>query len=196
MPGRLGTSCRLSIKTPVGASKITGVAFSLEFVGEDLAVQRSARCWISAKHFRFPSGPDHVALLVALIDDRQYADHYAGETPEAQGEHPAHGPYRRSGIVPASFEPVSGESAVSTVSDWAVSWAEPATDSSASPLSIPMQEAIEPLQRPGVQIYQLTGIDDDARHEWGWVVGTHGFHEFVVIDHTQSSIDLLVASDD
>lgn len=196
MAGRGGIPSGLCVKTPVQASTIKGVALSLEFVGEDLAVERPARCWISTKRFRFSSSLNDEALLLALLDDRQYADHYAGGTPETQGEHQAHGPYRRAAIVLASFELVSGEQALTTVNDWAVSWVEPAADPASSPLSAPMQGAIEPLERPGVQIYQLTGIDDDARHDWGWVVGTHGFHEFVVIDGAQSSIDLLVASDD
>jgi hypothetical protein len=38
--------------------------------------------------------------------------------------------------------------------------------------------------------------EQSAEHEWGWVVGLIGFHEFVIIDRAAAMLTLLIASDD
>jgi hypothetical protein len=45
-------------------------------------------------------------------------------------------------------------------------------------------------------LYRLADLRATAEHDWGWVVGHGGFHEFVAIDHTASTLTLIVASDD
>jgi hypothetical protein len=42
----------------------------------------------------------------------------------------------------------------------------------------------------------LEDLRATAEHEWGWVVGQGGFHEFVAIDRPAERLRLIVASDD
>ena len=45
-------------------------------------------------------------------------------------------------------------------------------------------------------VFALENPPDDAKHDWGDVVGRMGFHEFVVIDRSTRHLTLIVASDD
>ena len=51
------------------------------------------------------------------------------------------------------------------------------------------------LLRSG-NLYRLTNPSCEHEHEYGWVTGKLGFHEFVVIDRPGRVIHLVVASDD
>ena len=59
-----------------------------------------------------------------------------------------------------------------------------------------MESEIYPRIRHATSRYQLPDLRDTAQHDWGWVVGNNGFHEFVLIDRRTDSVALLVASDD
>ena len=43
---------------------------------------------------------------------------------------------------------------------------------------------------------QLPDLRDTAQHDWGYVVGSDGFYEFVLINRHTKNVALLVASDD
>jgi hypothetical protein len=45
-------------------------------------------------------------------------------------------------------------------------------------------------------VYRLADLRETAEHDWGWVVGTSGFHEFLAVDRTTERLRLIVASDD
>jgi hypothetical protein len=45
-------------------------------------------------------------------------------------------------------------------------------------------------------LYKLSNPGADDEHKYGFVTGSLGFHEFVVIDRNTRSLHLVVASDD
>jgi hypothetical protein len=45
-------------------------------------------------------------------------------------------------------------------------------------------------------VYRLADLREAAEHDWVWVVGTSGFHEFLAVDRTTERLRLIVASDD
>ena len=46
------------------------------------------------------------------------------------------------------------------------------------------------------RVYLLNNPGTDAEHEYGFVTGSLGFHELVVIDRASGCLHLVVASDD
>ncbi len=51
------------------------------------------------------------------------------------------------------------------------------------------------LLRSASAVLELRDLGEDARHEWGWVVGLSGFHEFVIVE-PEGGVALIVATDD
>jgi hypothetical protein len=48
----------------------------------------------------------------------------------------------------------------------------------------------------GGDLYKLDNPGAEDEHEYGYVTGDMGFHEFVVIDRNTCSTHVIVASDD
>jgi hypothetical protein len=59
-----------------------------------------------------------------------------------------------------------------------------------------MEREVYPRIREATSCYQLPDMRDTAQHDWGYVVGSDGFHEFVLINRQTNNVALLVASDD
>ncbi|MCP9276794.1 hypothetical protein [Mycolicibacterium arenosum] len=45
-------------------------------------------------------------------------------------------------------------------------------------------------------IFELPDLRANAEHDWGYVVGCDGFHEYVCVDRGARELALIVASDD
>jgi hypothetical protein len=163
----------------------------LTFVGCELVhLDEGTYCWVNIKRFAIGDvDADDRSLLAALIGDRQYCDHYAGQDPAEQDQHDLHGPYWLRAIKPESFQASSREEAEQTIQTWAD---DPEPQSAHTQARL--RGTVYPLLNG--KIYRLPDMRDHAAHEWGWVVGSGGFHEFVVINRDHRTVALVVASDD
>lgn len=131
--------------------------------------------------------------MAALIEHEQYRDHYAGQDPADQSDHSLHGPYRLEAITPAVFRTLTAEAARRQLRTWVSSWVDFEDDGP----EVEEKLATEVLPKvTGDTVLRLPDLRDSAEHEWGWVVGRTGFHEFVIIDRAAAMLTLLVASDD
>jgi len=163
----------------------------LTFVDHELVhLDEGTYCWVDIKRFVIGDvNADDRSLLAALIADRRYRDHYAGQEPLEQDQDDLHGPYWLRAITPEMFEVSRRDEAERTIRSWAD---EP--ESQSVETQTRLRDAVYPLLTG--TIYRLPDLRDQAQHEWGWVVGTGGFHEFVAVDRDQQTLVLLVASDD
>lgn len=153
----------------------------------------NTRHWVSVKTFRIDKdSPDENSILTALISDPQYRDHYAGGSPDNQGSHLLHGPYRLDHISVQSFRRIDPHAAKALLQHWA---AQACADPSAA-VEAGLDEWVY-SELINNDLFQLQDMCPGAKHEWGWVVGAiNGFHELVAIDRTNSRLTLVVASDD
>ncbi|MFB6678297.1 hypothetical protein ACFCWG_38980 [Streptomyces sp. NPDC056390] len=144
--------------------------------------------WVDVKHLRLPSEPvGDKALLAALIGHEQFRDDYAGGGVLPEG--PRHGPYWMRLVTPDSYEPVSRERSVHVLREWANQFGDvPAA------LEARLQREVFGRLSTADSIYYLSGLGDEAIHDWGRV--HEDFHEFVLIDQSAGRITLLVAADD
>lgn len=149
----------------------------------------NASCWLDTKAFRIDMADAAPGdILAALIEHRQYRDHYAGLSADAQNQD-LHGPYWRSAIRPETFQAVDFATAEAELVDWAKAFEVSA------PLVLSELGALL-LDRRSL-LYRLPDLRSTAEHAWGWSVGAiGGFHEFVVIDRGRKLVTVMVASDD
>ena len=163
----------------------------LEFVDHELVhLDEGTFHWVDIKRFRIISGAaDDRALLAALVGHGQYRDHYAGQAPEEQSQDDLHGPYWVRAISAETFEISSRDEAERTIQTWADE-----DEPQSAPTQSRLRDTVYPLLSGA--IYRLPNLRDKAEHEWGWVVGQDGFHEFVAVDREKETLVILVASDD
>jgi hypothetical protein len=146
--------------------------------------------WVSIKRFESNGDLPDAELLAALIGHPQYHDHYAGGDIEHQGRHNLHGPYDLAHITTASFVPTTAADGRQLVQSWA---------DSLCPQPVDVQKELGDqvyATLDAASVYQLPDLRPGAQHEWGWVVGSTGFHEFVAISQDRTRLVLIVASDD
>lgn len=147
------------------------------------------RQWVSIKVFAVPAEVDDQAALAAMIADVRYRDSYAGTGDTDMVD--KHGPYWLAAITPQTFTvttPAAVETVIRTWSGYYTPW--PAADRDA------MDREVYPRIQHATVIYQLPDIRATAQHDWGEVVGSDGFHEYVMIDRAAGELALMVASDD
>jgi hypothetical protein len=94
-------------------------------------------------------------------------------------------------ITPEEFSPVSAADAEALIRTWA-DYTVPLIDDD----RIAMEREVYPRIQEATSRYQLADMRDTAQHDWGYVVGSDGFHEFVLINRQANAMALLVASDD
>jgi hypothetical protein len=94
-------------------------------------------------------------------------------------------------ISPEVFSPVSAADAEALIRTWA-DYTVPLTGDD----RVAMEREVYPRIQQATSRYQLPDMRDTAQHDWGYVVGSDGFHEFVLIDRQINKVELLVASDD
>lgn len=171
---------------------------TLRLVGSDIVrLDEGTYMWIALAHFGYEAAQDDRSLLAALIATPAYADDYAAPfDPAAVVTEPAvHGRWWRASIHPERFTPWTAPDAESLLQDWAghQDWTTPGFR---QPPDVQQRlRGVYALLRSG-ELYKLDNPGPADEHDWGWVTGTRGFHEFVVIDHDRRRVHLVVASDD
>jgi hypothetical protein len=147
------------------------------------------RQWVSIKVFSLPADVDDHSALAAMIGHVRYRDSYAGTGDADMVD--KHGPYWLSAINPETFivaDPAAADTLIRTWAQYYVPW-------SPADREVLDREVYARIQRATV-IYQLPDIRASAQHDWGDVLASDGFHEFVVIDRAAGELALIVASDD
>jgi hypothetical protein len=162
---------------------------SLVYQGEVFIKFRTSRQWVLIKLFALPPNADDRELLALLIRHVRYRDSYAA--PDFKDAKTIHGPYRLNAITPETFFPVSAADAEALIRTWA-DYTVPLTDDDRAA----MEREVYPRIQGATSRYQLSDMRDTAQHDWGYVVGSDGFHEFVLINRQANSLALLVATDD
>lgn len=169
-----------------------GVVLNLRFLGHEFVrMDEHTYSWVDIKRFAFDVPANVQDVLAALIGHEQYGDDYAGGD-VGRGKD-IHGRYVLSDIRVESFKASSAEEAMTVISEWA--------DRVNGPNG-PGVASSEVRKRLDTEVFPLLATGDvlrfggAAEHEWGWVVGGNGFHEFVGIDGHGGTASLVVASDD
>jgi hypothetical protein len=147
------------------------------------------RQWVSIKVFTVPADVDDRSALAAMIAHVRYRDNYAGTGDTDMVD--KHGPYWLTAITPEAFvvaDPAAVDTVIRTWAGYYTPW--PAADREA------MDREVYPRIHHATVIYQLPDIRAIAQHDWGDIVGSDGFHEYVTIDRTTGELALMVASDD
>lgn len=146
--------------------------------------------WVNVKLFGLP-GPDldDRAVLSLLLANPRYRDSYAGTGDEDMET--IHGPFRLDAITVDSFAPVDAAAEIATLGEWAERFA-PLPQAVAEQMETEVYRRV----RDATSRYRLVNPGEDQFHEWGFAVGSNGFHELVAIDRAAGSVALIVASDD
>lgn len=171
---------------------------TLRLVGSGIVhMDKNTFMWIQLTHFSVDSSLDDRSVLGGLIACPGYVHDYASPfDAEAPVTEPAlHGRWYRDQIRVEMFEPSSASDAEAIIQGWADNqeWTEPGYR---QPPEVQARLApVYDLLRAGT-VFRLRNPGKDAEHEYGFVTGGMGFHEFVVIDRTSERLHLLVASDD
>lgn len=149
--------------------------------------------WVSIKSFQIDGNASDETLLADLIAHLQYRDTYAAPASESLVEASIHGKFRLGCISVDSFVPYTHEE----VQDDLEQWTHPVEHNNYPDFDTVglLKSAVLPLLANCV-LYKLANMSNETWHEWGWVVGHGGFHEYVAIDRRVSTLLLIVASDD
>jgi hypothetical protein len=151
--------------------------------------------WIQVTSYDF-TGESDEALLTAMIGSEQYAYDYASPFDgHATHENEAvHGRWFRDRVKPERFRRCSVVEAAEVIRAWSEDgWVEP--DYRLPQEALDHLAAVQERFSQGA-LYRLDNPGEDDEHEYGFVTGAEGFHEFVVIDRAASTLDLIVATDD
>lgn len=155
------------------------------------------RMWIQLTHFDTETGQDDRALLASLIASPAYADDCASPFDAAAPvtEPAVHGRWWRSSIHPERFVPWAASDAMSLIQKWAdeQDWTD--RDFRQPPAVQRRLKDVYALFQTG-DLYKLDNPAPEHEHEYGFVTGDLGFHEFVVIDRNTRTVHLVIASDD
>jgi hypothetical protein len=147
------------------------------------------RQWVKIKVFTVPGDVDDRSALASMIAHVRYRDSYAGTGDTDMVD--KHGPYWLAAITPETFvvaDPAAVETVIRTWSGYYTPWPDADRDA--------MDREVYRRIAAATVIYQLPDIRATAQHDWGEVVGSDGFHEYVMIDRTTGELALMVASDD
>lgn len=146
--------------------------------------------WIDGKRFRAERALSADAAVDALLAEPEYRDHYCSPENDSAGG-PLHGPYWADKIKPNDFQPVSRAECASILRRWREQWCGDEPDADADAV---VDRALTLIGAATDRRY-LRDLRAEAEHDWGWVVGFGGFHEFLLV-LPDGEVDLLVASDD
>lgn len=171
---------------------------TLRVLGSDIIhLDRGTYMWIQLTHFAIEAAQNDRSLLRSLIASPGYAHDYASPfDPDGEVQQSAvHGRWWREAIHPALFAPCTPQDAEVLLYAWADEqrWAQPGDRQ--PPRIRARLEAVVKLLR-SERLYRLNNPGADAEHEYGFVTGSLGFYEFVVIDRASGRLHLVVASDD
>ncbi len=146
--------------------------------------------WINVKRFRSdpPSLLRKQDILPVLLAHPSYKDTYASPTGETEAL--IHGRYRLDAISPDVFDEVTPNHATEVLN----TWMDQLGPLDRNDVESDLDEVFELLRRSSM-VLQLRELGNDAQHDWGWVVGKFGFHEFVALE-PDGEIAVIVAGDD
>lgn len=168
------------------------------FVGSDIVhMDANTFMWVQLTHFSFDASMEDRSVIEALIGNRGYVHDYASpfDVDAPVTELAVHGRWYRDRIQAELFEPLSASDAERLIRAWAddQDWNEPGYR---QPLEVIARLGpVFELLRAG-DVYKLCNPGAEAEHEYGFVTGNGGFHEFVVMDRTAGRLHVIVASDD
>ncbi|HIZ35009.1 MAG TPA: hypothetical protein H9815_04460 [Candidatus Ruania gallistercoris] len=171
---------------------------SLRVLGDEiLHLDQGTHMWIQITRFGIDAGQDDWSLLGALIASPGYAHDYASPFDPDEGAPPGgvHGRWRREAIHSGLFAPCPPQEALALLHTWAddQAWTEPRYRQ--PPRVRERLDSVLTVLQAG-PVYRLNNPGADAEHEYGFVTGSLGFHELVVIDRASGCLHLVVASDD
>ncbi len=171
---------------------------AVRLVSSDLVhMDKYTFMWIQLTHFAIDTAQDDRSLLASLITNPGYAHDYASpfDAETAIIEPAIHGRWWRSSVHPDLFEPWTAVDAESLLQRWAddQEWTDP--NHRQPPAAHRRLQDVCALLRSG-ELYKLRNPGPEDEHDYGFVTGSMGFHEFVVIDRNSQSLHLVVASDD
>ena len=171
---------------------------TLRLLGSEIVhMDPSTTLWIQLTEFALDPGQSDHEVITDLIAAPGYAHDYASpvETRPVVTEPAVHGRWWRSSITTESFAPCTAASAEGRLQSWAdeQEWTEP---SFRQPPDVQRRlQDVCALLRTGV-LYELRNPGADQEHDYGFVTGSLGFHEFLVIDRSAHRTRVVVASDD
>lgn len=171
---------------------------ALPLVGSDVVhLDRNTFMWVQMTHFAIDVDQDDPAILASLIESPEYGHDYASPFPSetAPFGRPIHARWVLSAISVDRFEPSTAGRAEADLQRWAndQDWTEP--DYRQPPEVMQRLRSVYSLLRSGY-IYKLRNPGREAEHDYGSVTGGMGFHEFIVIDRSNDTLHVIVASDD
>jgi hypothetical protein len=171
---------------------------AVELVSDDIVhMDKLTFMWVQLTHFSFDIADEDREVLEQLVENDAYAHDYASPFPS----HPQpldtriHGRWNLCAIAADRFQPIAPDAAIELLEQWAndQEWTDPGY--SQPPEVMERLEPVHRLLRSGT-VLQLDNPNDESMHEYGFVTGGMGFHEFVVIDRNTGSLHVIVASDD
>ena len=152
--------------------------------------------WIDTKFFTpDPDGAMTAREAVeALLAEPEYRDHYCSPENDSAGG-PLHGPYWADRITFSDFTAVGAAECEAILSAWRHEWGtDEDTPEERARADATLDAALALARRATHRLY-LRDMRSEAEHDWGWVLGIGGFHEFVLVD-ADGKVSLVVASDD
>ena len=174
-----------------------GESMTLRLVGSDIVhMDKGTFMWIRLTHFAIETAQDDRSLLASLIASPAYAHDYASPFDAAAvvTEPAVHGGWWRGSIHPELFMPWAASDAESLIQDWTGNWTHDLDYRPPPAVQRRLQDVYD-LLRSG-DLYKLDNPGAEDEHEYGYVTGGMGFHEFVVIDRNRGGVHVVVASDD
>lgn len=153
--------------------------------------------WVLIVRFVCEAASDDNEILKWIIESPQYGYDFAspfdGASSPSHGD--IHGRWWRNAISADQFRSCKSADAAEVIRVWAndQDWSEPGFSLSQE-AQTRLDEVYEALWRG--RAHQLENPSPDHEHEYGFVMGAAGFHEFVVVDSDRTGATLIVACDD
>lgn len=175
-----------------------GLRVVLQLVGSDIVhLDKNTFMWVQMTHFAIDVDQEDAEILASLISSPDYAHDYASPFPSASAPFgkPIHGRWVLDAINVGRFEATTADRAEADLHSWAneQEWTDPGYPQ--PPDVMHRLQALYSLLRTG-DVYKLHNPGSEAEHDYGFVTGGTGFHEFIVIDRGTRTLHVLVASDD
>ena len=171
---------------------------SVLFAASDyLPMAEHSYMWILRIRFDISGDEGDDEIIDAIISSPQYGYDFASPFDGMTSpSHPdIHGRWWRRHIGSDRFEPRAPADAVEVIRSWAEDqeWTDPTFE---QPLEAQQRlNDTYALLRAG-EVYELNNPPGEDEHDYGWVMGRTGFHEFLAIDRAQRTATLVVTCDD
>lgn len=173
---------------------------ALPLIGDDVVhLGPRTYMWVQLTHFTIDPDQEDSSLLESLTESPGYQHDYASPFPRdgsSELRSPGiHGRWILSAINRDLFEATTADEAKAGIQSWAneQDWTD--LDYSQPPEVMQQLEAVYLLLDSG-PVYKLRNPGPEAEHDYGFVTGSMGFHEFIVIDRKHRTLHVIVASDD